>query len=172
MIDSLLKNRQNWALLNPAREVGDLQRDGYRFDYTVGGVTVCTCLSINLFEIPLSWHASVALRVGERPILVADWTQNDRAAALAAALEMLDELGVEGMTPQIDAGEQSIELWRPLTNNEAVIVANVAETDPAPDPLIGRVGAINVYDFTQKKTRVGDTLYLPTQSTEIYGRAN
>lgn len=172
MIESIKKQRQNWALMNPAREVADLAHDGYRFDYTIGGVTVCTVLSVNLFEMPLAWHAAIALKVGESKMLTANWSQNDRSAALAAAVEMLDGLGVEGETPKIDAGAQSIELWKPLTIEEATIVANVMAKDPGFGPLMGRMGTVNVYDFTNKQTRVGDTLFLPTETREFYGRAN
>jgi hypothetical protein len=172
MIEEILRSRQNWALMNPAREVNDLARDGYRFDYHIGGVTVCTVLSVNMFDLLLAWNSSVALMIGEQKKLVRDWTQNDRTAALSVAMQLLDGMGREGEEPIVEAGEQSITLIKPLTVQEAIIAMNVAEKAPVPGPVVGRMGAASIYDFTNPKTRVGETLYLPTESREIYGRAN
>jgi len=172
MIEEILKQRQNWALMNPARTVEDLARDGYRFDYEIGGVTVCTILSVHLFDLILAWNASVALRVGEHKKIVRDWGQNDRVAALSVATQLLDGLGRYGETPIVEAGEQSLTLSKPLSINEAMIVMNVAAKDAAPKPVMSRVGAVNIYDFTDPKTKVGETLFLPAESREIYGRPN
>lgn len=163
----VLKQRQNWALMNPARTVQDLCRDGYRFDYPIGGVTICTTLSINLFEVPLAWHCAIAIRQGGEIRELKAWSKNDRVAALAKAMEILDGVGT-GDEPIIETGSRSIEIWRPLTIDEAVMVANIAAKDaPLPMPQ-DPIGAYNEYDFSQKKTRVGETLYLPSITKEFY----
>lgn len=163
----VLKQRQNWALMNPARTLQDLCRDGYRFDYPIGGLTICTTLSVNLFEEPLAWHCAIAIRQGADVRELKAWTKNDRIAALAKAMEILDGLGTNA-EPIIETGSRSIEIWRPLSIDEAVMVANIAAKDkPLPMPQ-ERVGLYNVYDFSQKKTRVGETLYLPSETREFY----
>lgn len=167
---SVIEQRQQWALMHPARTVNDLARPGYRLDVPVGGVHVCTTLSIDAWQQPLAWRASIALSKDGRAVEISQWTRNDRVALLDIALQFLAGVGVDG-TDEATPGAVSIEVARLLTVSEAALVANLLASPAVPvETYTGLAGMVNFYDFSDRQTQAGNRLFLPQRSVKIHGR--
>lgn len=174
--DETVKIRQRWALLNVCRSVDECNKPGVRADLNMGAGRLGTSLSIDFFDLdrqPLAWHAGVAIILPNgqgKPFN--SWTQTDRFTAFDVCKRMLEGVG-QREAARLETGALSIEIILPLTADEAATFGHVI-ADPHSTLNAGQlpkqvIGSLGFYDVTNKKSQVGDGLFIPTERSLIYG---
>lgn len=162
-----VKNRQRWVLDNPCLVVGDCARDGMRKDWTFGGQTLATVLTIDVFNMPLRWHAQMGVVGSDRIAIPIERLQpNDMNAMQLVAQQMLVGVGVPG-TDTVAIDSLSLTLIRSLTQDEIFHVVNCIRTMNQLPPLV--IGEMNTYDQRVKRSQIGDGIYEPIESEKFYG---
>lgn len=174
--DETIKQRQRWALLNVCRRVEDCGKPGVRADVDMGAGRLGTTLSIDLFDLhkqPLAWHAGVSIILPNgqgKPFAV--WSEQDRFIAFDVCKRMLEGVG-QREAARLETGALSIEIVLPVTADEAATFGHVI-ADPHSTLNAGQlpkqvIGSLGFYDVADKKSQVGDGLFIPTERSLIYG---
>lgn len=167
--ETIIQKRQQWVVRHPCSHYTECGRPGYAAEIQDGPVTLRTILSVDLFTQPWAWHSQIGV-IGPdaRPKLRMFWTTQERIAAVAYARRMVQGVGQGVNTLETD--DLSLGYARILTWRETQIV--LACTGNAPASQMIAAGEIGEYDVTDKKTQVGDGLFIPTNRSVIYGRGN
>lgn len=167
----LVKPRQSFVLANPCWSIQDCAKPGFALDFEAGRHLVRSVLTIDMFDrAGLAWHSSIGFKDPFNPegnLSTAVWSDEDFLIAGQMAMAWLT--GVGESEARIIKGEQSIELIRPLTAREREAVhRNPGAT------LIGhpaeRLGRFSIFDVSDQSTQVGDGLFRPIRSKELYAR--
>lgn len=170
--EALVQPRQNFVLSNPCWSPEDCKKEGFIYEFQAGPHFVRSVMSIDMFDHDgVAWHSSIGFRDPLKPeahISTGLWSNNDFMIAGTLAMAWLSGVG-EATGARLNKGEVSIDLIRPLTISEREAV----QRNPGAT-LIGfpveRLGRISVFDVSSKKHQVGDGLYRPIRSDELYAQ--
>lgn len=167
--ETIIQKRQAWVLRHPCSHYKECGRPGYIAEIKDGPITLRTVLSIDLFTQPWAWHSQIGV-IGPdgNPKPRMFWTTTERIAAVAYARRMLVNVG-QGVnaleTDDLSLGYARILTWR----ETQAVLACVGNVPTAQKVAIGEIGE---YDTTDKKSQVGDGLFIPTQREVLHGRGN
>jgi len=168
----LVEPRQKFVLANPCWSAEDCNKEGFIYEFQAGPHLVRSVLTIDMFDdAGVAWHSSIGFRDpvdSEAHTATVLWSNNDFLIAGTLAMAWLSGVGQQ-TGARLIKGEISIDLIRPLLAREleavqrnpgAILIGHPAE----------RLGRFSVFDVSSKKHQVGDGLFIPIRSNELYAK--